>query len=281
MSAVYFLAQIRITDSNLYQKYLDKCDDIFSRCNGKYLAVDSAPEILEGNWKYSKSVLIEFPNREDFKEWYYSDDYQEILKYRLSGAACDTILVFGKEQKPGNKILIRTERLTIKPITLADASAMFEYRTKEKIFLFQTFKPGTLHEIEDFIRNSTTGFNEEGRWFQLGIFHNSTMIGDIGIHFIGPENSQCEIGYTIHPVYQKKGYGKESVIGVVNYLFKVLQKHRITASTDPQNAASIALLESLGFRKEGLFKKSLFINGNWEDDLIYAILAEEWEYQVN
>jgi uncharacterized protein (DUF1330 family) len=47
MGTVYFVAQIRIIDDGLYQKYLDRCDDIFSKYNGKYLAVDSAPETLE------------------------------------------------------------------------------------------------------------------------------------------------------------------------------------------------------------------------------------------
>ncbi len=92
----YFIANIKITDENEYQKYLKSVDEVFSRFNGKYLAVDGDPKILEGNWSYSRSVLIQFENEEDFNKWYYSDEYQEILKFRLSGAICDTILVRGK-----------------------------------------------------------------------------------------------------------------------------------------------------------------------------------------
>ncbi len=102
------------------------------------------------------------------------------------------------------------------------------------------------------------------------------MIGDIGIHFIGPENKQVEIGYTISRDFQRQGFGKEAVIGIINYLFKNLQKHRITASLDPKNSASIALLESIRFRKEGLLKQSILNQGVWEDDLLYALLSEEW-----
>ena len=91
----YFVAQIKINDKAEYEKYLDKFDGIFSRYNGKYLAIDELPYLLEGAWNYTKSVLIQFNSREEFEAWYYSEDYQKILKYRLSAAKCDTILING------------------------------------------------------------------------------------------------------------------------------------------------------------------------------------------
>ncbi len=94
--SVYFVAQIKIVDESQYKKYLDKCDEIFLKYKGKYLSVDSKPEIKEGEWDYSRSVLIEFPDKLEFDKWYNSDSYQEILEYRLSGAICDSILINGK-----------------------------------------------------------------------------------------------------------------------------------------------------------------------------------------
>jgi len=91
----YFVAQISIHDQNEYRKYLEKVDDIFSRYKGEYLAVDETPTLLEGAWNYSKSVLIKFDSKQDFEEWYYSDDYQLILKHRLKASDCDSILVNG------------------------------------------------------------------------------------------------------------------------------------------------------------------------------------------
>lgn len=91
----YFVAQIKINDSDEFQKYLDKFDDIFSKYNGEYLAIDESPLVLEGDWKYTKSVLIKFKSKQDFEDWYYSDDYQRILRYRLNASKCDTILIEG------------------------------------------------------------------------------------------------------------------------------------------------------------------------------------------
>jgi len=68
---------------------------IFSKYNEKFLAIDESHTLLKGTWDYIKSVLVEFNTNEEFKAWYYSDDYQKILKYRLRAAKCDTILLKG------------------------------------------------------------------------------------------------------------------------------------------------------------------------------------------
>lgn len=93
----YFFANIRIKDLEEYRKYLDKVDEVFEKYKGEYLAVDEAPVLLEGDWNFTKAVLIRFNNRKDFDDWYYSDDYQNILKYRLASADSDAILVKGLE----------------------------------------------------------------------------------------------------------------------------------------------------------------------------------------
>jgi uncharacterized protein (DUF1330 family) len=95
--AHYFVAQIKINDPIEYDKYLENFDEIFSCYNGEYLAIDESPTLLEGNWDYTKSVLVKFNNKKDFEDWYYSDEYQKILKYRLNASKCDTILVKGVE----------------------------------------------------------------------------------------------------------------------------------------------------------------------------------------
>jgi uncharacterized protein (DUF1330 family) len=93
----YFFARIRINNPDEYQKYLDRVDDVFEKYKGEYLAVDESPALLEGTWNHTKAVLIKFNTKQDFEDWYYSDDYQEILKYRLASADCDSILITGLE----------------------------------------------------------------------------------------------------------------------------------------------------------------------------------------
>ena len=91
----YFVAQIKIHDPIEYEKYLENFDEIFSKFNGEYFAIDESPTLVEGNWDYSKSVLIKFNSKEEFEAWYYSEDYQRILKHRLKAAKSDIILLEG------------------------------------------------------------------------------------------------------------------------------------------------------------------------------------------
>jgi uncharacterized protein (DUF1330 family) len=75
---------------------VDKVDSVVSKSKGKYLVLDNNPEVLEGKWDYTRCVVIRFETMDDFENWYHSSAYQEIIKYRLEAAQCDTILVKGK-----------------------------------------------------------------------------------------------------------------------------------------------------------------------------------------
>lgn len=93
----YFLVQARVNNQEEYDKYLEKVNEVFENYEGEYLAVDESPSVIEGKWDYSKTVIIKFKSRNDFEKWYYSDDYQKILKHRLAAADCDAILIEGFE----------------------------------------------------------------------------------------------------------------------------------------------------------------------------------------
>jgi uncharacterized protein (DUF1330 family) len=92
MSA-YFIANITIHNQAEYQKYIERADGVFRKFNGRYLTVDDHPEVIEGEWPSARLVLIEFPDKASLKKWYDSDEYQEILQYRLSGARCNAVIV--------------------------------------------------------------------------------------------------------------------------------------------------------------------------------------------
>lgn len=174
---------------------------------------------------------------------------------------------------------ILTERLVLRDIRISDAESLFKYRSNPEIYKFQGWKPQTLEEVKEFIcEKNAKIFNMPDTWYQLGIIIKETdeFIGDIGVHFIGPENQQVEIGFTVSPENQGRGYGTEAVFDVIGHLFCSLKKHRITASADPRNTKSIALLERIGMRKEAHFKKSYWFDNEWVDDIVYAILNEEW-----
>ncbi|WP_343687170.1 GNAT family protein [Chryseobacterium gleum] len=171
-----------------------------------------------------------------------------------------------------------TERLLLRDITIDDKHDIFDYRSDAEANKFQSWIPETTEDVESFIQRNSIEFNQPESWYQLLITdkETKTVIGDIGVHFFGHENVQTELGITLNTAFQGKGYASEALKGIIGFLFNDLHKHRITASVDPDNTASIQLLERIGLRKEGHFVKSLFWKNNWVDDVIYAVLREEW-----
>ncbi len=172
---------------------------------------------------------------------------------------------------------IETDRLLIRKPELKDKEDFFQYRSMPEVYQYQSWKPTDISEIENFInRNSAVCLNMTDKWLQVAVcLKEGPMIGDIGIHFI--DEYQIEIGYTLSPEYQGKGYAFEAVTAIIHCAFSEWNKHRVMASVDPANIHSIQLLERLGFRKEGHFVKSYRMNDSWYDDCVYAMLEEEWK----
>jgi len=177
------------------------------------------------------------------------------------------------------KIAIETVNLHLRPIENKDAVALFHYRSDAITNKFQGWVPKKIEDAYEFIKKNPAEFDIVDSWFQVVIIEKKTkvLIGDIGVHFLDTDKKQVELGITIAKNYQKKGFATEALKGIIYYLFNNLNKHRITASIDPENINSINLFKRIGFRKEAHFKKSLFIDGKWVDDVIYAILKNEWK----
>ena len=83
------------------------------------------------------------------------------------------------------------------------------------------------------------------------------------------------IGYWIGAQFAKCGYMTAAVRALIQHSFGTLRLHRLEAACIPDNAASIALLEKTGFRREGYAREYLCINGVWVDHLLYARLKDD------
>ena len=174
---------------------------------------------------------------------------------------------------------ILTERLSLSRLTASDAPAMYGYRCDPEVCRYQSFEPGSLEDVEAFIAGlQSNAFDPPGSWFQFAIRirESGSLIGDLGTHFMAYDPRQVEIGFTLAPAYQGRGFATEAVSGILSYLLGPAQKHRVFASVDPRNAPSIALLERVGMRREAHFRESLWFKCEWVDDVIFGILESEW-----
>ena len=87
----------------------------------------------------------------------------------------------------------------------------------------------------------------------------------------------CSIGYKIHHVFCRQGFGEEGVKKIVEILFTQYGMHRIEAMVHPKNQPSIGLLEKIGFEREGISREAAKLGGNWQDMYRYSLLQKKEE----
>lgn len=105
------------------------------------------------------------------------------------------------------------------------------------------------------------------------IFESETgaLIGGATLSNVRRGSAQtASLGYWMGEPYAGQGYMRDAVSALVPVAFGALHLHRLEAATMLDNAASIRVLESCGFEREGLACAYLKINGRWEDHLLYG-----------
>jgi uncharacterized protein (DUF1330 family) len=93
----YIVAQISISDRAGYADYESGFMDVFSRYQGRLLAVDESPEVLEGAWDCTRTVLVRFPSKEEARHWYHSAEYQELAQHRFAASSGNLVLIAGMD----------------------------------------------------------------------------------------------------------------------------------------------------------------------------------------
>jgi ribosomal-protein-alanine N-acetyltransferase len=115
----------------------------------------------------------------------------------------------------------------------------------------------------------------------IALRDNNRLIGTCTIFRINQQNKNGEAGYILNRKHWGKGLMTEAMSSVLDYAFNDLEFHRLEADTDPENAASLALLEKLGFQREGYFRERWFVHGKWHDSVMLGLLRSEYFAKVS
>lgn len=177
---------------------------------------------------------------------------------------------------------LRTERLTIRRATTADAEPTWEFRRLEPVGRWLTRLPASLEDyrsqFEDPERLAST----------LVVELDGEVIGDLMLKIEDAwtqaevaeqgKGVQAELGWVLHPDHTGRGYAREAVRELIRLCFEDLGLRRLTANCFAANKASWRLMERLGMRRElYAVRESLHRSGEWLDGAGYALLADEWD----
>jgi len=110
----------------------------------------------------------------------------------------------------------------------------------------------------------------------LIIRYQGRAVGQLNVsNIVMGSMGNAMVGYWIEPSVAGLGITPTAVALVSDYLFKVLGLHRVEIDIRPENAASLRIVEKLGFRYEGLKERYIHINGAWRDHYVFALTNEE------
>lgn len=191
--------------------------------------------------------------------------------------------VEGRYTMSYNNLEIRTERLVLRSVDVTKAEQVLEYFARNKSFLEQ-WEPlrapeyYTLETHQEMLLNDYASMEQE-QMFKVWLYRAdepNTIIGSITLSSIARGVFQsCHLGYRSDEQMGKKGYMTEGLKAVIRHAFQELKLHRIEANIMPHNAASLRVVEKLGFHREGYAQKYLKINGKWEDHIYTALINDE------
>ncbi|TJZ52813.1 GNAT family N-acetyltransferase [Streptomyces piniterrae] len=175
---------------------------------------------------------------------------------------------------------IRTDRLDLRPVTADDFEAIHTYQRRPEVCRYLYWGPfdedGSRASVAT--KAARTTLRESGDILQFAVVVRATgqLVGDVTFVWTSREHRQGGIGYVFNPDFAGRGYATEAARALLKLGFEDLRLHRIQAELDGRNTASANLLERLGMRREGHLRENEFLDGEWADEVVYAMLAREW-----
>lgn len=173
-----------------------------------------------------------------------------------------------------------TERLLMRPFEDGDLEAMHAMQGDPDVARFLYWEARSLDEVRAQIERikPMTRIDEESDSLRLAAVRRDTgaLVGDYSLRLDSREHRQGEIGFITHPAHQGLGFATEGSLVLLRLGFEELGLHRIFGSCDARNIGSARVMERLGMRREAHFRESEIFKGEWGDEYIYAMLADEW-----
>lgn len=174
---------------------------------------------------------------------------------------------------------LATERLVLRELVESDLDAMHAYASQADVTQFLFWGPNsradTVASLASFIASQR---DDPRRVFELGLVERGQdgLIGALCLYLGDPETRRdAEIGFVLHPDFSGRGYVSEAAEALMRAGFDQLGLHRIWATCDTRNAASVRVLEKIGMRREGTLRACRKTAGGWADEHIYAALADD------
>jgi RimJ/RimL family protein N-acetyltransferase len=177
-------------------------------------------------------------------------------------------------------VKLQTERLELRPFAAGDFDAMLAMQSHAEVVRYLYWEPRPADEVREILQRKSgyTAMRAPGDNLSFAVTVRATgeVVGDCGLQWHDNEHRQGEIGFIVHPDHQGRGYATEAARAVLRIGFEEVRLHRIVGRTEARNTASARVLERLGMRREAHLIENEWVKGEWQSELVYALLDREW-----
>ena len=173
---------------------------------------------------------------------------------------------------------IRGERVALRWLRREDIGALFEIFSHPEVMRFWSSAPLADEDGAALLLDRIHDCFQRRELFQWGLVlqRDNLVMGTCTLAQLDEEHRRAELGFALGREHWGNGYMREALAALLDFAFGELQLHRLEADVDPRNAASIHLLERLGFKREGHLRERWWVNGEAQDALLYGLLQREW-----
>jgi RimJ/RimL family protein N-acetyltransferase len=175
---------------------------------------------------------------------------------------------------------LRTERLLLRPFDASDFDAVYAIQSREDVVRWLYEEPLDAAETRAALERNMqrTAIRGEGEGLNLAIVPVAVgqVVGNASLFLRSETHRQGEVGFVVHPDYQGRGYATEAAARMLELAFDDLRLHRVIGRTEARNTPSASVLERLGFRREAHLIENEWVKGEWQSELVYALLEREW-----
>ena len=175
-------------------------------------------------------------------------------------------------------ILLKTDRLILRRLTLDDVDAMFDnWASSSNVTRFMTWPAHRNKDITKMVLTDWVNSYEKLDYYQWGIVlkDSLTLIGAISIVNINEEDKSVEVGYCIGEEWWNQGIVTEALQRIIKFFFEEININRVEAYHDIRNIASGRVMQKSGMKFEGTLRQAYRFKSGIADAHIYSILKSD------
>jgi len=173
--------------------------------------------------------------------------------------------------------VLEGRHVMLRALRPSDAASLHALLTAPEVARFVSAPPATVEAFERFIVKANRQRSGNYICYAVTLKGNDTAIGMFQIRETEPGFQSAEWGFALGSAFWGTGVFKESAQLILQFVFTTLGVHRLEARASVRNGRGGRALQKMGAVQEGVLRKSFVLNGQYFDQVLYAILKDDWQ----